>query len=72
MVSHGNSDLFIDAAKNLVDNSLVVTIPAKELNYDYITVSASMVFLYLAIYCVIAPLALVIAGIVIIIIRRRK
>ncbi|MCR4929242.1 MAG: Gldg family protein [Lachnospiraceae bacterium] len=72
MVSHGNSDLFIDAAKKLVDNSLVVTIPAKELNYDYITVSSSMVFLYLAIYCVVAPLALIIAGVVILIIRRRK
>lgn len=72
MVSHGNSELFIDAAKQLVDNSLITTIPVKKLEYDYIVVSASMVYLYFAIYCILAPLAFIVAGIVILIIRRRK
>ena len=72
VVSHGNSDLFIDAAKKLVDNSLVTTIPVKELNYEQITVSMSMVVFYVMMYCVAAPLAFIIAGIVILIIRRRK
>ncbi|MBP5495113.1 MAG: Gldg family protein [Lachnospiraceae bacterium] len=72
IVSHGNSDLFIDASKKLVDNSLVTTIPVKELTYDQIVVSMSMVFFYVAVYCVIAPLAFIIAGFVILIIRRRK
>ena len=72
VVSHGNSDLFIDAAKKLVDNSLVTTIPVKELTYDQITVSMSMVAFYVVMYCVVAPLAFIIAGIVILIIRRRK
>ena len=64
VVSHGNSDLFIDAAKKLVDNSLVTTIPVKELNYEQITVSMSMVVFYVTMYCVAAPLAFIIAGIV--------
>ena len=72
MVSHGNSDLFIDASKKLVDNSLVTTIPVKDLSYDQIVVSMSMVLFYVAIYCVVAPLAFIVAGIVILIIRRRK
>lgn len=72
IVSHGNSDLFIDAAKKLVDNSLVTTIPVKDLTYDQIVVSISMVRFYVAIYCVVAPLALIITGFVILILRRRK
>ena len=72
IVSHGNSDLFVDAAKKLVDNSLVTTIPVKQLNYDQIVVSMSMVLFYVAVYCVVAPLAFIIAGFVILIIRRRK
>ncbi|MBR5896230.1 MAG: hypothetical protein IKZ39_01280, partial [Lachnospiraceae bacterium] len=72
IVSHGNSDLFIDASKKLVDNSLVTTIPVKELTYDQIVVSTSMVIFYVAMYCVVAPLAFIIAGIVILIVRRRK
>ena len=72
IVSHGNSDLVIDAAKKLVDNSLVTTIPVKDLTYDQIVVSRSMVLFYVAIYCVVAPLALIITGFVILILRRRK
>lgn len=72
IVSHGNSDLFIDACKKLVDNSLVTTIPVKELTYDQIIVSMSMVFFYVAVYCVVAPLAFIITGFVILIIRRKK
>ena len=72
IVSHGNSDLFIDASKKLVDNSLVTTIPVKQLTYDQIVVSMSMVLFYVAVYCVVAPLAFIVAGIVILIVRRRK
>ena len=72
VVSHGNSDLFIDASKKLVDNSLVTTIPVKQLTYDQIVVSISMVLFYIAVFCIVAPLALIITGFVILIIRRKK
>jgi len=72
IVSHGNSDIVIDASKKLVDNSLVTTIPVKELTYDQIVVSMSMVLFYVAVYCVVVPLALIITGFVILILRRRK
>ena len=44
----------------------------KDLTYDQIVVSRSMVLFYVAIYCVVAPLALIITGFVILILRRRK
>ena len=72
IVSHGNSDYVIDICKKLVDNSLIVTIPSKQLTYEYIRVSSGMVFLYVAICCLLIPLAFIIAGLVIVILRRRK
>ena len=72
IVSRGNSDIFIDASKKLIDNTLVTTIPVKELTYDQIVVTMSMTLFYVAVYCVIAPLAFIVTGIVILIIRRRK
>ena len=72
LVSFGNSDLFIDASKKLVDNSLVTTIPVKQLTYDQIVVSFSMVLFYIAIFCVVLPLGFIITGFVILILRRRK
>lgn len=72
IVSHGNSDLVIDACKSMADNSLIVTIPAKQMTYEFISVSAAMVFVYVALFCAVVPLILIVTGIVILIVRRRK
>lgn len=72
LVSYGNSDLFIDVCKQINDNSLITTIPVKHNTYEFITVNTGVAFFYMAMYCVVAPLGFIIAGIVIFILRRRK
>ena len=71
-ISYGNSDLFIDAAKKLVDSSVVTTIPTKSLNLDLIMVSPVMRIVYLSIYCILAPVICIVAGLVIFIARKIK
>ena len=71
-ISYGNSDLFIDAAKQLVYSSLVTTIPEKPLNLDLIIVGPVMQIVYFSIYCILAPVICIVAGLVIFIARKIK
>ena len=71
-VSHGNSDLVVAICKRLIDKETASTIPAKSFTYEFIHVSPAMTIFYVVICCLVIPASLLIAGIVIMIIRRRK
>ena len=71
-VAHGNSELFANICKNIVEKEGVVLVPTKLLTYDYIRVDRKLVIFYVLFGNVVLPLGLIIAGITILIIRRRK
>ncbi len=72
LVSGNNLKLFTKIVSNLVDHQETVSIPAKKYNSDYITVpSADAVFFGLMLILVV-PLILVIVGIIVWVIRRKK
>lgn len=71
-VSHGNSDLVVAICKRLIDKETASSIPAKSFTYEFIHVSPAMTIFYVVICMLVLPLSLLVAGIVIMIIRRRK
>lgn len=71
-VAEANSDIFFAAVNYGSDMELVTTIPAKSVATDYIVFSEAMQILYSVVITVVIPLILLICGIVIVILRRRK
>ncbi|MBR6094191.1 MAG: Gldg family protein [Lachnospiraceae bacterium] len=70
--AYANSDLFIESLNYSCDTGVVATIPAKSYEMPNLFVSQGVALLYAALLVVLLPLAEIIAGIVIMIIRRRK
>ena len=72
LVSHANSDMTIAICKRLIDKEIASTIPSKAFTYEFIHVSPAMTIFYVVICMLVLPLSLLVAGVVIMIIRRRK
>ena len=72
IVANANSDVFFAAVNYGSDCELITTIPAKSVNPDYIMINSTLALVYMAIIILVLPLALGVAGIVIVVIRRKK
>ncbi len=72
IVSGANSDVFFAAVNYGSDVEIPSTIPAKSVNSQYILVSTGMQTIYVSIIVLLIPLCFLIAGIVILITRRKK
>lgn len=70
--SYSNTELFINAMNYMCDMTLNTSVPAKEYTFNRILVSQGLVLLYAGLLVVLLPLAELVAGIVITIVRRRK
>lgn len=70
--SYANTELFVNALNYMCDMTLNTSVPAKEYVSSRILVSQGLVFLYAGLLVVLLPLAELIAGIVITILRRKK
>lgn len=72
IVSGANSDVFFAAVNYGSEVEIPTTIPAKSVNSEYILVSTGMQSIYVSIIVLLIPLCFLIAGIVILITRRKK
>ncbi len=72
IAANANSDVFFAAVNYGADCELITTIPAKSVNPDYIMINTSLALLYMGIIILVLPAAMVITGIVIVIVRRKK
>ena len=72
LVSGNNLKLFTKIVSNLVDHKETISIPAKKYNSDYITVPAADSVFFALMLIVVVPLILVITGIVVWAVRRKK
>lgn len=72
IVSNANTDTFMGAVSTITEKSVSSSVPAKSISYDPIVVSTGFAFLYSALFIIIIPFGLLAAGIVIIVIRRKK
>lgn len=72
IVSGANSDVFFAALNYGSEVEIPTTIPAKSVNSEYILVSTGMQSIYVSIIVLLIPLCFLIAGIVILITRRKK
>ena len=70
--SNANSGIFINSLCYMCDMKLNTTVPVKKYEASNIFVSAGLVYLYAGLLVVLLPLAELVAGIVIMIVRRRK
>jgi ABC-2 type transport system permease protein len=70
--AYANSDIFIEALNYSCDTGIVATIPAKSYEMPNLFVSQGVALLYAGLLVVLLPLTEIIAGIVIMIVRRRK
>ena len=70
--ANANSDIFIGALKYSCNMNLTATVPEKSYELPNLFVSQGVALLYAALLVIILPLAEIIAGIVIVILRRRK
>jgi len=67
-----NSEFFFNALNYISEVEFTTTIPVKSDSYEPIVVPTGSVLLYAAISVVLLPLAMLVTGIVIFIVRRRK
>ncbi len=72
VVSNANSEVLIAAVEYGAQVELTTTIPAKSVSPEYITISSGLIRLYTSLIVLILPMALIISGIVIVIMRRKK
>ena len=72
LVANANSDVLFGAINYGSEIEVVTTIPAKSFEPEYITVSTGLIFLYASLIVLFLPCCMVIAGIVIVITRRKK
>lgn len=71
-VANGNSELIVNSVMGILPNELKTVIPTKSFSYDQIAVSTGILYLDILICEVVLPLAMIIAGIIIAIMRKRK
>lgn len=72
VVANANTDVFFAAVNYGSDCELVTTIPAKNVVPDYVLINSTLALVYMGIIIVLLPLALLITGIVVVVIRRKK
>lgn len=72
VVSYANSEIFSAIARTITDNELVPVIADKSFSYEMISVPIMNVIIYAIVCCIVLPVLLIGAGIVILVIRRRK
>lgn len=72
VVANANSDVFFAAVNYGSDVELTTTIPAKSVNPEFVMVSTGMALLYMGIIILLIPIAMVVTGIVIVVLRRKK
>lgn len=72
IVSNANMDVFFTAVNYGSDCELVTTIPAKSINSDYVLINTSLALLYIGIIVLVLPVAFLVSGIAIMIVRRKK
>lgn len=70
--AYANSEFVLDAISELVDSGLKVTIPSKSFAYQTVVVPTTMVLLFGIILTLLIPMAFVIIGFAITIIRRKR
>ena len=72
VTAYANSDVFVDALSYMCDQSLTASVPVKSYEATDLFIEEGLALLYAALLVVVLPLAEIIAGIVIVIVRRRK
>ncbi len=72
LVANANSDIFFAALNYGADIELTTSIPAKSVNPEYVMVSTGMALIYMALIILVVPATLLVTGIVIVVIRRKK
>ncbi len=72
MVANANTDVFFAAVNYGSDCELVTTIPAKSVVPEYVMINSSLALVYIGIIVLALPLVLLITGIVVVIVRRKK
>ena len=72
MVSNANTDVFFAAVNYGSDCELITTIPAKSVVPEYVMINSSLALLYIGIIVLVLPVVLLISGIVVVIVRRKK
>lgn len=72
IVANANSDVFFGAINYGSEVEVTTTIPAKSIEPEYVMVNSGLILLYTAIIVLLIPICMVIAGIVIVIARRKK
>lgn len=72
VVANANSDVFIAAVNYGSDCEVVTTIPAKNVEPDYVLINSTMALVYMAVIVLVIPVALIVSGIIIVVIRRKK
>lgn len=71
-IAGGNYDLVINAIGWLCEHEEAITIHTKNLDMEYIAISANQVMIWSVVLVIVVPLVLLITGIVIWIVRRRR
>lgn len=72
IVSNANTDVFMAAVQYGSEVELTTTVPAKSVNPEYITVNSGLIRLYTILIVLVLPFALIVSGIAIVVIRRKK
>lgn len=72
IVANANTDVFFGAVNYGSDVEVVTTIPAKSIEPEYVMVSSGLILLYTSLIVLLLPISMVITGIVIVIVRRKK
>ena len=70
--SFANTEIFVNALNYMCDMKLNTSVPAKSFQMNPILVSQGLVLLYAGLLIVLLPLLEIVAGIVIMIVRRKK
>ncbi len=71
-IAGGNYDLLINAIGWLCEHEEAITIHTKNLDMEYIAISANQVMIWSVVLVIVVPLVLLITGIVIWVVRRRR
>ena len=71
-VSGGNEEFFISCVNYLVDNEVNITIGSKLLDYNRLTVTSSQANTLTVLFCIVLPVAFLLAGFCIWFFRRKR
>lgn len=72
IASKSNSDLFFAAVTEMTDNELHTTVAVKSYGYENLVFKYRTMVIYLGVVCLLLPLSFIVAGIALVIIRKKK